>query len=205
MTASEIAKELNVDAVVEGSVLCLGDSICSQFRLVKTSGEERQIWNADYQEGKSQILNFYNRITRRIADEVKIELTTKEEKILTETRTIDPQAYDAYMKGQYYWEQLSADSIHLALQYFELAIQKEPDWADPYVGLAQAWGQYGRHGFIPRSIARANKVKYLEKAMELNPESAKVHYGKANHAVWTDWDWEQGEKAYIYTLELTPN
>ena len=111
LTASEIAKKLNVDAVVEGSVMCLGDSICSQFRLVNTTGEEKQIWNADYKEEKSQILNFYYRITKRIADEVKIELTSSEEQLFAETRTIDPEAYDAYLKGQYYWEKLDPESM----------------------------------------------------------------------------------------------
>jgi len=202
LTASEIAKELNVDAVVEGSVMCLGDSICSQFRLVNTSGEEKQIWNADYKEEKSQILNFYNRVTRRIADEVKIELTSREEQLFAETRTIDPQAYDAYLKGQYYWEKLDPESMKMAEEYFKIAIEREPEWAEPYARLASVYG-----GFypLPKSVTLPLRYKYLNKALELDPNSADAHYVTANTAVWGEFDWAKGEKEFLKSIESNPN
>ena len=80
LSASEIAEELNADGVVEGSIMCLGDSVCMRFSLISTTGEEQQIWVGDYNEDKGQILNIYNGITRRIAEEVRIELTPEEER-----------------------------------------------------------------------------------------------------------------------------
>ena len=202
MTASEIAKELNVDAVVEGSIMCLGDSICSQFRLVNTAGEEKQIWNADYREEKSQILNFYNRVTRRIADEVKIELTSVEEQLFAETRTIDPQAYDAYLKGKYYWEKLDPESMKMAEEYFKTAIEIEPEWAEPYARLASVYGSFY---ILPKSVTLPLKYQYLNKALELDPNSALAHHVNARTAVWAEFDWDKGEKEFLKSIELNPN
>ncbi len=202
LTASEIAKELNVDAVVEGSVMCLGDSICSQFRLVNTSGEEKQIWNADYIEEKSQILNFYNRVTKRIADEVKIKLTSEEEQLFAETRTIDPQAYDAYLKGKYYWEKLDPESMKMAEEYFKIAIEREPEWAEPYARLASVYSVFYP---LPKSVTLPLRYKYLNKALELDPNSAEAHYVNANTAVWVELDWAKGEKEFLKSITLNPN
>ena len=205
LTASEIAKELNVDAVVEGSVMCLGDSICSQFRLVNTSGEEKQIWNADYIEEKSQILNFYNRVTRRIADEVKIELTSREEQLFAETRTIDPEAYDAYLKGQYYFGMTDPESMKMAEEYFKIAIEKEPEWAEPYAGLSWVYDRSGVANWLPTSVTTPLKYKYLNKALELNPNSSEAHFVNAIFAVYHEYDWDKGEKEFLKSIELNPN
>ncbi|MEE9460205.1 MAG: hypothetical protein V3V53_00125, partial [Bacteroidales bacterium] len=89
LSASEIAKELNVDALVEATVMCFGDSVCMQFRLVSTIGEEDQLWIADYTVDKSQANNLYNPITKQVADEIMIELTPEEERILAKSRTVD--------------------------------------------------------------------------------------------------------------------
>jgi len=97
MTAKDIARELNVDAVVEASVMCLGDSVCMQFSLVNTTGDEEQLWVGDYREDKGQILNMYNRVTKQIAKEVLIELTEQEEQLLTKDRAADREALDAYI------------------------------------------------------------------------------------------------------------
>ncbi|RLD34074.1 MAG: hypothetical protein DRI83_08515, partial [Bacteroidetes bacterium] len=90
MSAKDIAREVNVDAVLEPTIMCLGDSACMQFRLVSTTGEEDQIWVGDYREDK-----------RQVADEVMIELTPEEERLLSISKTVDREAYDAYLKGLY--------------------------------------------------------------------------------------------------------
>jgi tetratricopeptide (TPR) repeat protein len=205
MSAKDIARELNVDAVLEPTIMCLGDSVCMQFRLVSTIGEEDQIWVGDYREDKRQILNLYNRITKQIADEVRVGLTPDEDRLLAEDRTVNPVAFDAFLRGQYYWERLDPNSIPKALEYFELAIEKEPGWADPYAGLAQTWSQLGRFGLIPGTLALQKKNQYLYKALELDPNSAHAHYVNANNAVWIKWNWAQGEEEYLKTLKLNPN
>ncbi|MEN8201789.1 MAG: tetratricopeptide repeat protein [Bacteroidota bacterium] len=205
LSAPEIAKELEVDAVVEATVMCVGDSICLQVRVLSVFPEEKQLWIADYKEEKGQILNLYNHITKQIADEVKVGLTAGEERQLEESRTVDPAALDAYMKGQYYWELLNRDSVQRTLEYFQLATELDPEWADPWAGLALAWGMFSFYEILPASSTNSMKTKFLNRALELNPNSAKAHFVNATHAVWSEWDWEKGEQEFLKSLELNPN
>jgi len=205
-SVQQIASELDVDAALEASVTCVGeDSICIQTRLIYASGEEQQLWAQDYRVAKDQILNFYNEVTKTISEELNIVLSPQEESLLAETRTVDPEAYEAYLMGQFFMEKLDPGSVQKALKYFQKAIDIDPQWADPYAGLAQSWGVFGQFGFIPKSVTLQNTYKFLNKALELNPNSAQALYVKANNAVWQEFDWEQGEKAFLRSLELNPN
>lgn len=202
----EIATELNVDAAIEGSITCMGeDSICVQIRLVRAFPEEQQLWVQDYRIEKREILNFYNRVTKEISREIDIALTPKEDQLLTESKTVNPDAYEAYLKGIYYWEKLDEKSVQKALQYFQLATELDPDWADPYAGLANAWGLFSFFGYLPPSVTLPKVYPYLNKALELNPNSAQAHYVAAILAVWTEWDWEKGEREFLRSIELDPN
>lgn len=118
MRVQEIASELGADAAIEADVMCLGDSICLQVRVIQAFPEEKTLWIADYKEEKGQVLNLYNRITKQIADEVRTELTTDEELLLAKSRTVDPEAYDAYLKGNFHWERLGKEDNDSAIYYF---------------------------------------------------------------------------------------
>ncbi|MCK5702181.1 MAG: hypothetical protein KAI29_13545 [Cyclobacteriaceae bacterium] len=205
-SVQQIASELDVDAAVEASVTCLGDdSICIQTRLIYAAGVEQQLWVKDYRIAKSQVLNFYNDLSKVISEEINIVLSPQEESMLADNRTVDPEAYDAYLMGKYFWEKLDPESVQKALEYFQLAIDLDPEWADPYAGLANAWGLFGLFGIMPKSVTVPNTYKFLNKALELDPNSAQAHYVKAINAVWQEFDWEQGEKAFLRSLELNPN
>jgi adenylate cyclase len=205
-SVQQIASELDVDAAIEASVTCIGeDSICIQTRLIYASGEEQQLWAQDYRVAKDQILNFYNEFTKTISEEINIVLSPQEESLLAEDRVVNPEAYEAYLMGQFFWEKLDPGSVQKALQYFQKAIDIDPEWADPYAGLASAWGLFGQFGFMPKSVTLPNTYKFLNKALELDPNSAQALYVKATNAVWQEFDWEQGEKAFLRSLELNPN
>ncbi len=206
-SVQQIASEVDVDAAIEASVSCLGeDSICIQARLIYAVGKEQQLWVQDFRVAKNQILNFYNDVAKIISEEINIVLSPQEESMLGEIRIVDPEAYDAYMMGKFFWEKLDRESMQKALDYFELAIEKDPQWADPYAGLANAWGTFGTFfRTLPKSVTLPNTYKYLNKALELDPNSAQAHYVKAITAVWQEFDWEQGEKAFLRSLELNPN
>lgn len=205
-SVQQIASELNVDAAVEASITCLGDdSICIQARLIYASGVEQQLWVQDFRVARDEILNFYNDVTKTISKEINIVLSPQEESLLAETRKVDPEAYDAYLMGKYFWEKLEPESVQKSMEYFQKAIAIDPEWADPYAGLANAWGLLGLFGFMPKSATVPNTYKYLNKALELDPGSAQAHFVKAINAVWQEFDWEQGEKAFIRSLELNPN
>ena len=205
MTIPEIASELGADAALETAVMCLGDTICLQFRLVSTSGDEEQLWVADYREEKSQALNLFNRITKKIAEEVLVELSSDEEVLIAKKRTVDPDAYDAYLKGLYHLNQLTPEDFQKTWDYFQRAIDLDPDWADPYAGMAITWMFVGYLGFVPENMATPKVNLYLEDALERDPNSAYAHFVKAVTAVWTEWDWEKGEEEFLRSLELNSN
>ena len=145
-------------------------------------------------------------MSKIISEEINIVLSPQEESMLAESRTVDPEAYDAYLMGQFFWEKLDRESMQKAIDYFQLAIEKDPEWADPYAGLANAWSMFGTFfRTLPKSVTLPNAYKYLNKALELNPNSAQAHYVKALIAVWTEFDWEQGEEEFLKSLELNPN
>jgi len=202
----EIAEQLKVDAAIEGEITCMGeDSICVQIRLIRAFPEEEQVWVQDYKIEREEILNFYNNVTKQISKEIDIALTPKEDRLLATTRKVNPEAYDAYLKGLYYWEKLDQKSVQKALEYFQLATELDPEWADPYAGLANAWGLFGFFNYLPKSITLPKVYPYLNKALELDPNSAQAHYVAAILASWTEWDWEKGEREFLRSIELDPN
>lgn len=201
----QIASELGVNAVIEPSVMCFGDTVCMQVKVMSTYPEEKILWVADYREPKDEVLNLYNRITKEVADKVRIELSEGEQAILAEKRMVQPEALDAYLKGQYYWELLDMDSIPKAMASFQLATELDPDWADPYAGLGLIWGMFRFFGSIPAATTQPMIDRYLSKGMELNPNSSTVHFVKAIDAVWSKGKWEEGEEAFLRAIELNPN
>ena len=202
----EIAEELGVNAVIETSVLCTGDSICLEVKLT-SSDEGKELWVKEYHEETSQIFNLYNLITREISDEIDIKLRPQDELLLTEYRNVDPDALEAYMRGYSLWDYLHPDSTKKAIEYFQKAIEIDPDWADPYAGLAMAWSTATERGFgwLPQSTTLPKVYNNMNKALELDPNSASAHFTKAIKATWTEFDWEKAEGAFKRSLELNPN
>jgi len=205
MSVHEIAIELNVEAAIEVSVLSIRDSIIIKVNLISAFPEEETVWIGDYREGKSQLLNLYDRIIKQIADEVKIELTADEERLLAESRTVDPEALVAYMKGQFHWERLGKEDLDSAIHYFRIAIEKDPNWADPYAGMSMTWLALGHGALAPQADSYDKASEYLYKALELDPNSANSHYVKAMIAFYTEWAWEKSEKEFLKSLELNPS
>jgi len=203
MTLPEIASELGVDAALETAVMCLGDTICLQFRLVSTSGDEEQLWVADYKEEKSQILNLYNRITKQISEEVMVELSADEERRLDKKQTVDKEAYNAYLMAYELWK--NAGKLDQADEYLSLAIQKDPEWAPPYAGLAQVWILRLQYGIVEPGLARQMVHDYMNRAIELDPDFRGFYFVSGIISTWTDWNWEQGEKDFLKAIAINPN
>jgi len=201
----QIAKELNVDAAIETGVLSFGDTICMQPRLMSGGREEKQLWIGDYRESKGNLFNLYNRIIKQIASEVKISLTPAEKAMLADSRIIDPEAIDAYMKGRNYLDQISPKSLPAAIESFEKAIDIEPDWAAPYAGLSEVAAYMKQMGFGSYSENVIMIYENLNKALELDPNSVESHYRKAGTAAWTEFDWKKAEKEFLKAIELNPS
>lgn len=205
MSVSQIAAELEVDAIVEASVMCLGDSICVEFKLVNASDEEELLWTGEYKAEKSQILNLYSQVTKEISEEIKVELSPEEQARIAESKTINPEAYDAFLKARYYWDQLTPEALQKSLEYYTIATQIEPEWAEPYAGITEFWGGMRQFGFAPSSITVPNIYSNLNKALALDPNSPRVRFVNAMIAVWTGFDWELGEEEALKVLAGNPS
>jgi len=201
----EIATELDVSAVMEVDVLCQDDSICFQVKVIQAFPEETTIWMDEYKEVKSQIPNLFNRITKQIADEVKIELTINEDLILAKSQTVDTVALDVYLKGLLALDKIDRESLQKALEYFNITTEIEPDWAPPYAGLTEVVVYQMQMNFISSQIAIPKIFKHRNRLLELDPNSAIAHYTTAIVAFNTQWEWEKGEEEFLKSLELNPS
>jgi TolB-like protein len=206
MSASEIAKEQNVEAVLETDVLCLGtDSVCIVFRLISTLKEEEQLWMYEYREHKSQFLNIYNKVTRQVAEEAMIELSPDEERLLSRSRTLRRETFDNYLMGYYYLGDASKDALFKAREYLNRAVETDPDWAPLYAGLANVWTTLSQMGIEPTESAHPIIYDNLDKALELDPDNAYTLSIKAPITFLVEWDLEQAEMEYLKALANNPN
>jgi serine/threonine protein kinase/Flp pilus assembly protein TadD len=200
---SEIAKELNVDAVVEASVLKVGDKIQIRARLIQAPNEQN-LWAQSYEREMTDILALQSEMAQTIAQEVKVNLTPSEKKRLTINRSVNPVAYEAYLKGQFHLYKLTSIDLETALQYFELALENDPDSALAYSGIAKVWLGRMAMGLAPTNEAGPRAKAAAMKALEIDSNQAEVHFALA-WVAWLDWDWAAAWAAYRQAIALNPN
>jgi len=201
----EIARELNVDAVVEGTAYQVGESVRIRVQLIDALPEERNLWAHTYERARTEVLAMYNEVARAIVNEVQIALTPKEETRLASARQVNPQAYEAYLKGMSHLYKLTPPEIDAALHYFEQALEIEPDYALAYAGISYVWGCRQQMGLVIPSEATPKAKDAAQRALELDDTLPEVYYMWASIRTWNDWDWEGGEQAFKRALELKPN
>ncbi len=134
-----------------------------------------------------------------------VELSTDEKRRLDKMRTVDREAYDAYLSSYVLWEDFSKESLDKAFEYLSLAIKKDPEWAPLYAGMAQIWGIRKQMQQVEPELGRQMVLENIGRAKELDPDLPKSHFLNATISVWTDWNWEEGEKAFLKALAINPN
>ncbi len=201
----EIARELKVKAIVAGTVHRIGETVRIRVELIEALPEERNLWTETYDRAMADVLVMYSEMARAIAGKMQVKLAPQEETRLAGARQVNPEAYEAYLQGQFYYYKLTRPDLDSALQYFESALAKDPNYAQAYVGIAAVWGGRQQQGYIPRSEAAPKAKAAAAKALELDGTLAEVHTTLAGIKTWTDWDWESGEAEYRRAIELNPN
>lgn len=204
-TLQDIASELNVDAIIEGSLLSAEDSVQVQIKLINVFPEELQLWSQTYDVSLENLLNVYGKMTQNIAKEVNITISPEEEKLLKKSRSVNPDAYEAYLKGKYSMGLLSQEGIQGAMGYFNQAIEIDPEFAPAYGGLGGIWAFLKQMDFVSADEANPHIINNLSKAFLLDSTLAEVYYWDAIKKVWTDYDWQGGERAFLKSIELNPN
>ena len=200
---SEIAAELNVDAVIEGSVLRDGDLVRITAQLVATR-PERHLWVNDYERDMEKILALQKDVALAIAQEIKATLTPKEETQLSKARPVDPAAYKAYLKGRYFLHRLTKEGLEQALEYFRQALDKDPNFAPAYAGIAATYLFLGDM-YLPPSEAFPKVGEAAEMAIQLDEELAEAHAHLSAFRAWWEWKWDESRRELDRALELDPN
>jgi len=201
----QIARELNVDAVVEGTVLRSGNRVRITAQLIEAS-DDKHLWAKSYEGDVRDTLALQNSVARAIADQVRISLTPHEQSILKAGRPVDPGAYEAYLRGRYFWNKRTGEGVKKAIEYFDEAIQRDPGYGQAYAGLADSYALLGNSDFAvlsPRDAYPKAKAA-ATKALELDNSLGEAHTSLAFCLSIFEWNWEAAEKEYLRAIALNP-
>jgi serine/threonine protein kinase/tetratricopeptide (TPR) repeat protein len=200
---AEIARELNVDVIVEGSALLVGDNVRIMTQLIDPDTEQA-LWAESYERDLENILILQSEVAQAIAEEVEVAITPEETARLASARPVDPEAHDAYLKGTYHRQKLTQEDFDTAERYYELAIEKDSSYAPAYAGLARVWMGRQQMGYTPPHESGPKAKAAAERAVEIDDDSAEVHRALAAIRTWTEWNWTDAEREWRRTLEIDP-
>jgi TolB-like protein/DNA-binding winged helix-turn-helix (wHTH) protein/Tfp pilus assembly protein PilF len=201
----EIARELNVDAVVEGSVLRFGDQVRITAQLIQVPAD-KHLWANSYQGSVRDTLAVQNQVARAIAEQIRIEVTPQEQAALKKEKPIDPEAQEAYLKGRYFWNQRTAAGFKNAVIYFNQAIARDPGYAAAYSGLADTYALLGdwQYSVMTPKEAMPRAKAAAMKALELDESLSEAHASLAFCLEGFDWDFAAADKEFQRAIELSP-
>ena len=202
---SQIASELNVDAVVEGTVLRVGDRVRITAELVQVS-TDRHLWADTYESQMGDILALQNRVSSAIVNEIRINLTPADVERLAKNPAVAPEAYENYLKGRYYWNKRSDENLTRAIGYFEEATHQAPDYSLAYAGLADCYAIISAEIFgtmSPSEAAPKAKAAALH-ALELDPTLAEAETSLATVRFNYDWDWSGAAAGFAKAINDNP-
>jgi serine/threonine protein kinase/Flp pilus assembly protein TadD len=200
----EVARELNVDGIIESSVLRSGDRVRITAQLIHAP-TDMHVWAERYERDVTNVLGLQAEIAQAIARAVQLKLTPQETARLTSAPSISPEAYDAYLEGRYLWNQRGERNLTKAPEYFRRAIEREPTFVAAYAALADAYHILGNNGYRrPKEIFPLAKAAAL-KALDLDMNSAEAHTALGGALADYDWDWAGAEREYKFALALSPN
>jgi TolB-like protein/DNA-binding winged helix-turn-helix (wHTH) protein/Tfp pilus assembly protein PilF len=201
----QIARELNVDAVVEGSVLRSGDRVRITAQLIEAR-TDKHLWSQSYEGELRDTLAVQNSVARAIADQIRINLTPQEQAALRSVDVVNPAAYESYLKGRFFWNKRTADGLRVALAYFNQAIGEDPKYARSYAGLADTYALLGdwQYAAMPAKEAFPKAKAAAIKALELDSSLGEAHNSLAFVLDGFDWDLDAAGKEFRRAIELNP-
>jgi len=200
----EIARALGVDGILEGSVQRSGGRVRITAQLIRAS-TDAHLWSESYERDARDILTLQGEVAQAVAREIMVALTPEESSRMVHAHPVNPEAYEAYLKGQFHWYKLSREHLDTALEYFQLALEKDPNYALAYVGIANVWMMRGDAGFIPPTEAIPKAKAAVSRALELDDTLAEGHITLANIAFLYDRNWSAAEREFRRAIELNPN
>jgi TolB-like protein/Tfp pilus assembly protein PilF len=201
----EIAKKLDVDAVVEGSVIRSGDKVRITAQLIDARSD-KHLWAKSFERSSKDVLAMQDELASAIANEIHVTLTPAEASRLAKAKSVDPEAYDAYLKGRYFFNRPSDENLSKAIAQFEEVNKLDPNFAPAFSGLSDAylWAGYNE-GVIPNAVGGPKAKAAAEQAIRLDDASAEAHASLATYLGWYAHDWSASEAEYRRAFGLNPN
>ncbi len=199
----QIARELGVDAVVEGTVQRIGRRLRISAQLVQAF-TDMHLWAESYERELRNVLALQAEVAQAIAKEVQAKLTPQERAHIAQVHPVDPEAYEAYLKGRYHWNRRSGEGFAKAVQYFQQAIAKDPTYAAAYAGLADCFSILGSWGVVPPDEGCGKAKQLALRALELDSSLAEAHVSLAFATMFYDYDFVTAEREFERSIELNP-
>jgi TolB-like protein/DNA-binding winged helix-turn-helix (wHTH) protein/Flp pilus assembly protein TadD len=201
---SEIARELNVDAVVEGAVVRSGDRVRVDATLIDVR-TDRHRWAQSYERAVPDVLALQADVAGAIANAVHVELRPEERLRLTRTRSVHPDAYDEYLKGRFFWSNRSPEAVLKAVEHFNRAVERDPTYAPAYSGLSDAYRMFDLLGLAAPRESMPKAEAAARRALALDDGLAEAHASLAGVLYRYHWEWDRAGKEFQRSLDLDPN
>jgi serine/threonine protein kinase/tetratricopeptide (TPR) repeat protein len=201
--AREIARELKVRWIVEGSVVRVDSLVRINASLVDAS-RDKSLWARHYEGSIHDVLSLQAEVARAISRDVHVVLTPSEKERLQRRVPVVPEAMDAYLQGNYYWNQREGRDVKRAISYYENAIALDPRFAKPHAGLADVYGFLGNYSLLPQDFAYRQAKASALRALELEPGLGEAHASVAVVKLEYEWDWPGAEREFQRAIELSP-
>ena len=199
-----IAAQLGVAKLIEGSIYRVGDRVRISVQLVD-AGLDEHIWSETFEQEVRDVMLLQSEVAQAIAQQVEVAIRPEEQNQFESAESIDPAAFEAYLKGQFYVERFTPQDLKLAAQYYQQAVDIDPDHALAYTGLAKLCAFQAQGGMIKPQEARERCLPLIEKALELDDSLPEAHYNYATHMVWLRYNWEEGDAAFQRAIDLNPS
>ena len=202
----QIASELKVDDIVEGSIIREGGQVRVTVQLLDAPND-RHLWSEDYQRPLGSILSLQKEIAQAIAQQVRVKLTSRQQARFGPAPTVDPEAYEAYLRGRYLLNMLFSthQPLTLAGQYFAASIAKDPGFALAYAGLGDTYVNMAFFGDLPSQEAYSSSMNAIHKALDLDDNSGEAHATLALLKWDWDWDWAAAQREFDYAIAVDPS
>jgi TolB-like protein/DNA-binding winged helix-turn-helix (wHTH) protein/Flp pilus assembly protein TadD len=200
----EIARDLGVSGVIEGTVLKSADRVRVSVQLIHAPSD-RHLWAAEYSRPLDDVIALQSEIAQAVVREVVATVTAEETARLAETHTVDAEAYDLYLRGRFFWGKRTEEALHRALDYFERAIAIQPDFALAHAAIAETYGPLGSSGFTDPVDAARKMRAAAERALEIDPDLVEGLTALGACAAFHEWKWAEGERHFRRALEISTN
>jgi serine/threonine protein kinase/tetratricopeptide (TPR) repeat protein len=200
----KIGRELNVRAVLTGRVVQRGDTLNIQAELVDVAADS-QLWGRQYNRKFSEIIPVQEEIAKEVSEKLRLRPTGEEQKRLTKRYTENPAAHQLFLRGRYYWNRRTAETVKRSAEYFQQAIGVDPGYALAWAGLAESYALYGTYDVLPPSEVVPKAKEAASKALALEETLAEPHAALGFAKATYDWDWAGAEREFKRALELNPN